>query len=48
VYQAYFYPEKLENFEARKWVGFLHALFVDNYGNLREDTNENDALDSGD
>jgi type IV pilus assembly protein PilY1 len=45
VYQAYFYPEKLENFVARKWVGYLHSIFVDKYGNLREDTNGNDAVD---
>jgi len=45
IYQAFFYPEKLENVESRKWLGFLHAIFVDKYGNLREDTNGNDALD---
>jgi regulation of enolase protein 1 (concanavalin A-like superfamily) len=39
VYQAYFFPErpKEENsFEDRKWLGYLHAFFVDKYGNLRE------------
>jgi regulation of enolase protein 1 (concanavalin A-like superfamily) len=45
IYQAFFYPEKLENIEARKWLGYLHSIFVDKYGNLREDTNSNDALD---
>ncbi|MBI4683262.1 MAG: hypothetical protein HY757_09215 [Nitrospirae bacterium] len=45
VYQAYFYPEKLEGIEPRKWIGFVQALFVDKYGNLREDTNSNDTLD---
>jgi type IV pilus assembly protein PilY1 len=45
VYQAYFYPEKLEDINIRKWLGYIHALFVDKYGNLREDTNNNDALD---
>jgi type IV pilus assembly protein PilY1 len=47
IYQAYFFPEKIEteSFEARKWLGYLHALFVDKYGNLREDSNGNNALD---
>ena len=45
IYQAYFFPEKLEGLESRKWLGFIHALFVDKYGNLREDTNGNDTLD---
>jgi type IV pilus assembly protein PilY1 len=45
VYQAYFFPEKQEGLETRKWLGFIHSLFVDKYGNLREDTNNNDALD---
>ncbi len=41
VYQAYFYPRK----DSRKWLGYLHSLFVDSYGNLREDSNGNDSLD---
>ncbi|NOZ70282.1 MAG: hypothetical protein GXP46_13835 [Deferribacteres bacterium] len=41
VYQAYFYPKK----DSRSWLGYLHSLFVDSYGNLREDTNGNDSLD---
>jgi type IV pilus assembly protein PilY1 len=41
IYQAHFYPEK----KSRKWPGFIQALFVDAYGNLREDTNSNDTLD---
>ncbi len=44
VYQAYFYPEKTEGTESRKWLGYLHALFVDKYGNLREDTDGDDTL----
>ncbi len=44
VYQAYFYPEKTEGTESRKWLGYLHALFVDQYGNLREDTDSDDTL----
>ncbi len=45
VYQAFFYPKKLENFESRNWIGYIQALFVDKYGNLREDSNNNNALD---
>ena len=45
IYQAFFYPEKLENVESRQWLGYLHSIFVDRYGNLREDTNSNDTLD---
>ncbi|MBL7049911.1 MAG: hypothetical protein ISR96_10395, partial [Nitrospira sp.] len=45
IYQAYFFPEKLEGLESRKWLGYLHGLFVDKYGNMREDTNNDSALD---
>lgn len=45
VYQAYFLPEKMEGIEHRNWLGYMQALFVDKYGNLREDTNGNNALD---
>ncbi len=45
VYQAYFFPEKLEDVEPRKWLGYIHALFVDKYGNLREDSDGDNALD---
>ncbi len=45
VYQAYFYPQKFENNEIRRWLGYINALFVDEFGNLREDSNKNDALD---
>ena len=44
VYQAYFFPEKLEDVEPRKWLGYVHALFVDKYGNLREDSDGDNAL----
>ncbi len=48
IYQAYFYPSKKDaetGFETRKWLGYLHALYADEYGNIREDTNGNKALD---
>lgn len=45
VYQAFFYPKKLENVESRNWLGYIQALFVDKYGNLREDSDNDNALD---
>ncbi len=36
VYQAYFFPERLEELETRKWLGFIHALFVDKYGKQQQ------------
>ncbi|MEW6214405.1 MAG: PilC/PilY family type IV pilus protein [Nitrospirota bacterium] len=44
VYQAYFFPEKLEGLEERKWIGYIHSLFLDQYGNLREDTIEDKTM----
>jgi type IV pilus assembly protein PilY1 len=38
LYQAYFYPAKIENQkEDRKWPGFMRAFFLDRYQNLRDD-----------
>jgi len=42
VYQAVFYPKYLNRVN---WAGEVHALLVDAYGNMREDTNNNKALD---
>lgn len=45
AYQAFFYPSrKTVDFEA-KWTGYLQGLFVDAFGNIREDSNSNRALD---
>jgi len=49
VYQAFLYPRNSKTLvggtEAdRKWLGFVHALFLDEYGNLREDTDGNKIL----
>lgn len=46
IYQAYFYPSRknLVTSEEIKWAGYLQGLFVDAYGNLREDTNLDDTL----
>jgi type IV pilus assembly protein PilY1 len=42
VYQSIFYPK----YKNVKWVSGVHALLVDAYGQLREDTNQNEALDN--
>jgi len=44
VYQTYFYPKRLEGAEERKWLGYIHSLFLDPYGNIREDTNGDKTL----
>lgn len=47
VYQAVFYPEfKGPLGNTTNWVGELHSLLVDSYGNMREDTNGNATLES--
>jgi type IV pilus assembly protein PilY1 len=39
VYQAYFFTNDVGQGGANvKWVGYTHALFVDAFGNFREDT----------
>ena len=46
VYQALFFPKfEDENHNSTKWAGQVHALLIDDYGNMREDTNGNGQLD---
>lgn len=45
VYQSIFYPTRESNVGELTWVGELHALFVDSYGNLREDSDGDKTLD---
>ena len=48
IYQSVFYPSKTDstsNANTVNWVGQVHALLMDAYGNMREDTNANDRLD---
>lgn len=49
VYQSIFFP-RYNDFFANEvsWCGQVHALFVDAYGNMREDTNKNKRLDLSD
>jgi type IV pilus assembly protein PilY1 len=46
LYQALFYPS-LTDSQGNKvnWTGELYSMFVDHYGNFREDTNGNAVLD---
>jgi type IV pilus assembly protein PilY1 len=43
--QAYFRPLVTEGLEEARWLGYLETLWVDPWGNLREDTNGNLQLD---
>ncbi|MCU0587747.1 MAG: hypothetical protein MUF52_06280 [Syntrophobacteraceae bacterium] len=46
IYQAIFYPDyKDGEGNTVNWVGEVHALLVDAYGNIREDTDGNGRLD---
>jgi type IV pilus assembly protein PilY1 len=47
LYQSYFYPTTLEpsTLNDVKWIGYTQSLFIDTYGNLREDTDANAKLD---
>jgi type IV pilus assembly protein PilY1 len=46
VYQAFFVPGTPgETATEANWRGYVQAIFLDKYGNLREDTNSNDVLD---
>jgi type IV pilus assembly protein PilY1 len=46
LYQAYFYPEKPNPSDntRKHWLGYVRGLFLDSYGNLREDTNQDSRL----
>ncbi len=44
IYQALFYQEKGET----EWIGELQTLLIDDYGNLREDTDTNQQLTNED
>ncbi|MEA3359637.1 MAG: PilC/PilY family type IV pilus protein [Thermodesulfobacteriota bacterium] len=49
IYQAIFWP-KVESPSSSPvvWTGEVHALFIDEYGNMYEDTNDDKTLDEGD
>lgn len=46
IYQAYFFTSDIGQGGANvKWTGYTHALFVDGFGNFREDTVQDGVLD---
>jgi type IV pilus assembly protein PilY1 len=44
LFQAFFKPSVYDDFREIQWVGYLNALWLDPYGNLREDSDVNNAL----
>ena len=48
LYQAHFKPVVFDNLRKVDWVGYLNSLWVDTYGNIREDTVHDNALVYGD
>lgn len=46
--QAAYKPEVTSDSEAVSWVGILNGLFFDSFGNIREDSNNNQQLDEAD
>jgi type IV pilus assembly protein PilY1 len=49
IYQSVFFPEKRDPLgNTINWVGNTHALFIDEYGNMHEDTDWDATLDVDD
>ena len=48
VYQGLYKPKVTHNNDRIEWVGILHALFVDEHGNFREDSDGNAILTNDD
>ena len=44
IYQSYFYPTQFEAEREIKYAGYTQSLFVDTYGNFREDTVKDNRL----
>jgi len=47
IYQAYFNPEIRVGMDKINWVGFLRGLFMDRFGNLREDRSPSGNIGDG-
>jgi type IV pilus assembly protein PilY1 len=46
IYQSIFFPEKRDSLgNIVNWVGNMHTLFIDDYGNMHEDTVRDATLD---
>ena len=49
IYQAIFWPKvEIDNADPVEWIGEVHAMHIDAYGQMYEDTNGDRTLDSGD
>lgn len=48
VQQAYFQPVKIEGTDQVYWTGYLRSLWIDRYGNMREDSHHAGWLDMKD
>ncbi|HEY6639944.1 MAG TPA: PilC/PilY family type IV pilus protein, partial [Nitrospiraceae bacterium] len=44
IYQSYFYPTQFEADREVKYAGYVQSLFIDTYGNFREDTVKDNRL----
>lgn len=44
LYQSYFFPSTFEGTREVKWTGYTQGLFLDTFGNMREDTNADGRL----
>lgn len=44
LFQAFFKPYRYQEGAETLWMGFLHALWIDSFGNIREDTDGDKAL----
>ncbi|MCP4605806.1 MAG: hypothetical protein GY847_35680 [Proteobacteria bacterium] len=48
IYQSIFYPKLKSGDYTVEWAGQVHALLIDENGNMREDSNGDKGLDSND
>lgn len=45
LYQAYYYPQKImDDGTSRTWLGYCRGMFLDSFGNLREDSDADSTL----
>jgi len=44
LFQAFFYPSTFEGLNEIKWTGYTEGLFLDSFGNIREDTDGDGRL----
>jgi type IV pilus assembly protein PilY1 len=44
LYQAYFFPNQIQGTASIAWTGYVQGLFIDEFGNVREDTDGDGRL----